>query len=180
MKILLLILSICFFIALFNSLFHQDMSNAIFQLTASVVLFSLYLYLLRDERKQNEFTLWLQANRDSLLASEENIYDGIRMDAESELVQYEICFSFGIVSFRNRTRYFVKDYHATPLLNLLFTLYSLVWGWWSIPFGPIYTLRAIGYNLFSKPKKLRTILEESAAEQAISTPPLEGKAHDIG
>lgn len=54
----------------------------------------------------------------------------------------------------------------TPLLNMAFSLYTLLFGWWAIPTGPINTVRAIGFNLFAKPKKLEDVLLELEAEVA--------------
>lgn len=52
----------------------------------------------------------------------------------------------------------------TPLLNMAFSLYTLLFGWWAIPSGPIHTVRAIAFNLLAKPKKLENVLFELEVE----------------
>ncbi|MCE5171658.1 hypothetical protein LQV63_20445 [Paenibacillus profundus] len=163
---LLLFICFLFLLGLGNSIYRQDMSNAIFQIVIACILFLLYVVFRRNARKKADFEGWLLTNREQFMMSSELIYDGIRLDKDSELVQYEVCFSFGLISLRSKTRHYIKGYHYTPLLNLMFTAYTFLFGWWALPFGPFYTLRSIGYNLFSKPKLLHTVVGELAVAQA--------------
>lgn len=63
-------------------------------------------------------------------------------------VIYPYCISLVVVTFKRFSNiYFVRaeDGHAGRIA--LYTLISLVLGWWGIPWGPIYTIQSIAANL---------------------------------
>jgi hypothetical protein len=64
------------------------------------------------------------------------------------LVIFHYCVSLGIVSFKRSSGIKVIPPGGSRFLAALpYTLISLCAGWWGIPWGPIWTLEAIGRNL---------------------------------
>ncbi|MGG0813612.1 hypothetical protein ABE142_13155 [Paenibacillus alvei] len=163
MHLVLLLVATLFVIFLVSSIIRQDYRNIVFQSIVLCVLLMLYIVFRKDQKRSNEFAIWLYLNREQLRQEGAN-YEQCLIDRDSEFVQYEVCLSFGIFSYRTKTGYYVKGYHLTPLLNMAFSLYTLLFGWWAIPSGPIHTVRAIGFNLFAKPKKLEDVLLGLEAE----------------
>lgn len=163
MHLVLLLVAALFVIFLVSSIIRQDYRNIVFQSIVLCVLLLLYIAFRKDQKRSNEFAIWLYLNRDKLRQEGAN-YEQCLIDRDSEFVQYEVCLSFGIFSYRTKTGYYVKGYHLTPLLNMAFSLYTLLFGWWAIPLGPIHTVRALGFNLLAKPKKLEDVLLELEAE----------------
>ena len=67
----------------------------------------------------------------------------------AKFVQYCYCISVIIVTLRRGTDiYFVKSGENRIVRGLVWTLLSLLLGWWGIPWGPIYTVQSI-YRNFS-------------------------------
>ena len=65
-----------------------------------------------------------------------------------KFVIYQYCISIVILTFRQPSDiYFVKADENAVVKGLPFTLLSLLAGWWGIPWGPIYTIGALGRNL---------------------------------
>ena len=64
-------------------------------------------------------------------------------------VVYQYCFSVMVMTFkRNSDIQFVKPGEKRQFATLLLlTLVSLFFGWWGIPWGPIYTIQTIANNL---------------------------------
>ena len=63
-------------------------------------------------------------------------------------VQYQYCVSALVITFKRGTDiYFVPADHSAVFKGLGWTLLSLVAGWWGIPWGPIYTVQSLWYNL---------------------------------
>jgi hypothetical protein len=63
-------------------------------------------------------------------------------------VVYHYCISLGIVSFKRSSGIKVIPPGGSRFLaGLPYTLISLFAGWWGIPWGPIWTLEALGRNL---------------------------------
>jgi hypothetical protein len=68
--------------------------------------------------------------------------------AAPRLVVYQYCVSLGIVSFKRSSGIkAVQPGAGAFLAGLPYTLVSLCFGWWGIPWGPIWTLQTIGQNL---------------------------------
>ncbi len=66
----------------------------------------------------------------------------------AKFVTYMYCVSILVLSFKRYSDiYFVKPGDKTLKHSLPFTLIALVFGWWGIPWGPIWTIMAIGTNV---------------------------------
>jgi hypothetical protein len=64
-----------------------------------------------------------------------------------KFVVYLYCISILIMTFKRGSNvYFIRDGESAIGRGLLFTLLSLVLGWWGIPWGPIYTVEALVTN----------------------------------
>ncbi len=62
-------------------------------------------------------------------------------------VIYPYCISLVIVTFKRFSDiYFVRAEEGHSGRIALYTLISLVLGWWGIPWGPIYTIQSIAAN----------------------------------
>lgn len=65
-----------------------------------------------------------------------------------KFVQYQYCVSILILTFKQGTDiYFVRADENPVVKGLGWTLLTLLAGWWGIPFGPIYTVQCLYYNL---------------------------------
>src|SRR5260370_206951 len=68
--------------------------------------------------------------------------------AGGRFVIYQYCILVVVVSFKCGSGLFFLPPGDTPLpQGLLFTVCSLVLGWWGIPWGPIWTIATIVTNL---------------------------------
>lgn len=66
----------------------------------------------------------------------------------SRFVYYPYTLSFGFFSFRLKSAvYLIHPGEARTWHRSFFILLSFVFGWWGIPFGPKYTIKAIRTNL---------------------------------
>ncbi|MCQ6561787.1 hypothetical protein [Paenibacillus mendelii] len=128
---------------------NTEMSIFLLILSSVFALYALVIY--NDGKRSLELREWMLANIDSIRRDGLS-YNGVFIDAPTEFMQYELCFSWVVVTSRTKTAYYVKEYHPTPLLNLLFTGFTCLFGWWALPRGPFEALHAIGTNLSAKPK----------------------------
>lgn len=66
----------------------------------------------------------------------------------AKFVMFEYCFSIILMTFKQPTNiYFVKKSESTAGKSIGYTLVSVLFGWWGIPWGPIYTIAALVTNL---------------------------------
>ena len=78
--------------------------------------------------------------------SEQEFKDQLAMG--KRYVVYQYALSIVVVSFRHPTRvHIAKSRKHAIIKGLPWTLLTLVFGWWSIPSGPIFTLTCLSTNL---------------------------------
>lgn len=66
----------------------------------------------------------------------------------ARFVAYQWCLSLLVVTLKRGTRiYYLKPGEAGFLPGFLWSAFTLVGGWWGIPWGPIYTIGALWTNL---------------------------------
>jgi hypothetical protein len=62
-------------------------------------------------------------------------------------VMFEYCFSIIIMTFKQSTSiYFVRAGESTIKYSIWSTISTLLFGWWGIPWGPIYSIAALFTN----------------------------------
>ncbi|WBW97923.1 hypothetical protein [Oceanirhabdus sp. W0125-5] len=150
MILLLLVGGVLFIYSCFN-LYSGIYNEGLVGIAVSLIMILEYFYFLMEERKNDKFTKWLLENYYEIIEGNAE-YNGIKIYSDTELKQYHACFSFITLTTKVSSRYFVKDHHFTPVRNLIYSLATLVFGWWSLPRGPIYTLECLFKNLFGGTK----------------------------
>ena len=66
----------------------------------------------------------------------------------AKFVVFTYTVSFIILSMRNASEvYFIKKEQPTWRHSLKYSLISLLFGWWGIPWGPIFTIASIYRNM---------------------------------
>lgn len=65
-----------------------------------------------------------------------------------KFVIYQYCVSILVMTFkRNSSIYFVRPTEMGLKHSFGFTLVTLLFGWWGIPWGPIYSIGSLYTNL---------------------------------
>jgi hypothetical protein len=76
--------------------------------------------------------------------------DQLRFEIQrgGKLVFFQYSISILVMSFRRSSDiYFVRAGESAIAKSLPWTLFSLVAGWWGIPWGPIFTIQSLWTNL---------------------------------
>ena len=73
---------------------------------------------------------------------------GAELERGAKFVLYKYAISIVILTFQRPSDiYFVRSGESRFAKGLGYTIISLVFGWWGIPWGPIYTIAALVTNL---------------------------------
>jgi hypothetical protein len=65
-----------------------------------------------------------------------------------KFVQYQYCISIVVMTFKRGTDiYFVRADENPVVKGLSWTTLTFLAGWWGIPFGPIFSVQSLWYNL---------------------------------
>ena len=86
-------------------------------------------------------------------------------------VVYPYCVSAVLITFRRHSGvYFVPAGQSRFVRGLPFLLISLVFGWWGIPWGPIYTVASLVTNFGGGKDVTREVLQPQPQEPLPGVP----------
>ncbi len=118
---------------------------AIFWLGVGVIIGIIAIFLKKDKNKSDNFLLWLVNNAAQVRKGTAR-YEGKLITLATEVTQFQACFSFLIMTTKSPSRFFIKGHDNLIAIGLVYTLVTLVFGWWGLPWGPIYTLETLYRN----------------------------------
>jgi len=96
--------------------------------------------------------------------------EDIKREVENgaKFVQFRYCFSVIFLTYRNGGDiYFVRKGDSTIQHSIIYTLITVFFGWWGIPFGPIYTVGVL-FNNIKGGKNLTKKIMASMTDDSIS------------
>ena len=70
------------------------------------------------------------------------------LDKGGKFVVYQYCISVFVLTFKRSSKiFFIKTGENKIKNGVIYTLISLLFGWWGFPWGPIYTIGSVITNL---------------------------------
>lgn len=143
MHISLLISTIFFFSGCYN-MFMNSYPEAIILFINSLTLIFLYLYNYYNNKKYNDLISWLETNKEKIISDNcELVWNDHNINKDTILTQYNYCYSAIIISFKQSTEFVFENSSKQKQVKFISLLISFLFGWWGIPWGPIYTYGAI-------------------------------------
>jgi hypothetical protein len=115
---------------------------------AALCLF-VYVFFILDLRKMQSFLLFINNNKESLVQGNTIEYERTKLSMKTEVQQYESCITFIFPwpgGIRFDSSYYIKGYHKTLNVAIIYTLGSLLFGWWGV-WTIIWIIYAIIRNL---------------------------------
>lgn len=84
-----------------------------------------------------------------------------------KFVVYTYCFSIILVTFRRSSNiYFIRADEGSVTKGLKYTLLTALFGWWGIPWGPIYSIGAFITNFRGGKDITNEVLATLSGQQA--------------
>lgn len=124
---------------------EQNLRETLAGLAIGSVLLGLFFFMRSQRRRDEEFLRWLRESQAAIERGGARYHDSL-ITPDTKLTQYQVALSFLIVSFRVPSRLYIVGHGSSALVASLFTLISPLLGWWGVPWGPVYTLRAVWRN----------------------------------
>lgn len=149
--IFLLIFSVLFMLGVIHNLIIGDMYNAIVGIFVSIFLFVVYMFFKNEKKQSEKFLKWLMENKNEIYTGTAE-YKGYSIDEETGITQFQFCLSFVAFSIKVPSRYFISEDMTAIPINIIYTLCTLIFGWWGLPWGPIYTIQVVFKNIFGGTK----------------------------
>ena len=112
------------------------------------LVFFLYGCVRWERRRAGELHKWV-ADREEAVRQGSAMLDGKPLTPESPMARYGLCLSFLFVTVRLQSGWYLTDRrHARRRITAaLFTITTLLLGWWCFPFGLTRTLGVLRQNL---------------------------------
>ena len=87
------------------------------------------------------------------------------LERGAKFVVFTYCFSIIVITFRRSSDiYFVRSRESAIKYGWPWLLISFVFGWWGIPWGPIYTIQAIFRSFSGKDVTLEVLQSLNSQE----------------
>jgi len=140
------------YVALDNALWHpegfqaQAFMNSFFGLLLVLVLLHFAWRAKFESTDPNDLLQDMIEHEDDIKMGK-YFYRGHRIKTETVLVSYQTAISIIIATQKSSSRFYVVDHDRTALIGYLYSLGTFLFGWWGIPFGPIYTVQALATNV---------------------------------
>ena len=116
------------------------------QWTIIILAVGAYLYVRREERLRDELLEFLRANAPAIRAGTA-MYRGHSISYATRLRTCDVVLSFLLMTFRLPSRPVIVGRESDRGVRFGSSLVTFVFGWWGLPWGPIWTVRALAKNL---------------------------------
>ncbi len=123
-----------------------DVTEGIAGLVIAASLIGLWWLTREQDRLNREFVAWLSDNA-AAIASGGSRYKETLITGKTEITQYQVALSFLIVSIKVPSRFLIAGDTSKTAIAWSYTIASVVFGWWGIPWGPVYTIQSVFRNL---------------------------------
>jgi hypothetical protein len=108
---------------------------------------------------------WLREHERQVLEGTA-LYKDVRINPETRLLRYHCALSAVVMSVRSPSRLYVEGAERTGLVHAAFSLATLLFGWWGIPWGPIYSVQSLAGNFTQRDAvRVGELLDAFAAEE---------------
>ena len=134
-----------------DEIIHGDIVG-FFSLIISVIMIGAPLFITIERRKSNSFLKGLTKNNPAIRSGNHLRYEDMQISPATEVVQFEICLSWIIVSHIFYSSPLIKGQHGVLRTRLICLLLTLCLGWWGLPWGPVWTLKVLRTNILGGEK----------------------------
>lgn len=137
-----------FFIGVLFNLYKGDYENVLAGFAISFPLFVIGWYINSEKKKSVEFLRWIFDSKNQMqILSGTGLYNNKSITKDSKVIQYQFCFSLIFISFTFPTRFLLESDDSRKFHNAAACLFTFLFGWWGVPWGPLYSIQSIYRNL---------------------------------
>lgn len=121
---------------------EPDYAEAAAGAAIGAALLGLFFFSRTHARRGDELPAWLLRNAAEIERTGLH-YESRLNTPTTVLVRYQVALSFLIVTFKLPMRPYVEGEDPIFVVATLATVVSLLFGWWGIPWGPVYTVQVV-------------------------------------
>ncbi|MBW6519069.1 MAG: hypothetical protein K0A89_11290 [ANME-2 cluster archaeon] len=146
-------LAILFIIFAVISFSDGNYDNTVIHLEIAAVLSVISFFVQKEDTRSKEFLVWVIENLDTI-KNGTAMYKGIHITPQTQVTQFQTCISLIFFTTKSPSRFFINGQGNHIIAGLVFTVFTLLLGWWGIPWGPVYTIQTVIKNLTGGHKQI--------------------------
>jgi hypothetical protein len=115
-----------------------------------LVFSSIYLFLVKPAQRgkaTDPLLGWIMENKQALQVGGSLYYGQHSISRETQLTAYCWVLSVVTLSMKSPGKWNIKGTARDKLSRVVSTIFNLVFGWWGIPWGPVFTIQSLLINL---------------------------------
>jgi hypothetical protein len=71
----------------------------------------------------------------------------VELQSGARFIVFQYCFSLLVITYKRPSDfYFIRPGENAVAMGLVFSLISMLFGWWGFPWGPVYTIQSLKVN----------------------------------
>jgi hypothetical protein len=110
-------------------------------------IFLFFIVPARRGKSKDPLLGWILDNKTVLENGGSADYRGHPIRRDTPLIRYCWVLSVVTLSIKSPGKWMASDTGRSNLTRVLSTLFNLLFGWWGIPWGPIFTVQSLLINL---------------------------------
>ena len=140
------VFAITFAIGVGFNVVREDWPNVIFGSVPALFFTLIATMALKEAIARRRFTQFLLAHEAEIQHRGFVRYKGQILTFDSKVMSFEIVLSLLLVTVRSRSRHFIPEIETGFGAGSVFTIATVLLGWWGLPFGPWWTFQALAAN----------------------------------
>lgn len=120
------------------------LANAVLQVVILASSLGMFAFSRTNQRRDAAFCAWLASHSDEIVANGAN-YQGRMINASTKLTRYWVATSFFFISLQWKSRLCFED-EPHSKISVTCSAATVLFGIWGIPWGPVFTYRALMRN----------------------------------
>lgn len=153
-----------FFVNVVNN--EAEPVNTLIQWLIVGVCIAGFAFMQREDRERAALLRFMHENVAAIRAGEAS-YRGFTLTYATRVRTCEIVLSFLVVSLTVPSRLIIVGGPRHRSVQVACSLITFVFGWWGLPWGPLWTIKAITNNLRGKPEVTVGELLEGGSRAAL-------------
>ncbi|MDQ0113912.1 ankyrin repeat domain-containing protein [Paenibacillus harenae] len=139
------IISSIFIVGGVIGLAENGSGDNLFMLLLGIAILVVILFFRKEARRTKRMRKWIMNNKEVIYNGGAE-YEGELITPDTKLVFHELVISFGVtVTFPSRMVVEGSLNHMT--FKIIYSLFTALFGWWSLPWGPSETIRTLRNNM---------------------------------
>lgn len=130
-----------------SNLLKGDFDNAAGGLALGGLLLGSVWFTDREDAASAVFVHFIKEQEAALRGGATLSFQNHLVSWETPVQKFQTCFSVLLLTRTLNSRFYFGGSQDTAVIGWAYSLFALVFGWWGIPFGPIYTVRSVYRNI---------------------------------